>query len=119
MNWMKAIAICFMLLSTLVRISACVPLSPEKNLPEVRDQFTLKVKDSLKVVTWGCTKGTKCYITRKIFQRISEANATDSKPRTNKSSQGKHSKNDGKRNKNSPYLKWWSRTYSKNLMSNN
>ena len=119
MNWMKAIAICFMLLSTLVRISACVPLSPEKNLPEVRDQFTLKVKDSLKVVTWGCKKGTKCYITSKIFQRISEANATDSKPRTNKSSQGKHSKNDGKRNKNSPYLKWWSRTYSKNLMSNN
>ena len=115
MNWMKALATCVMLLSTLVRISACVPLSPEKNLPEDRDQFTLKIKDSLKVVKWGCAKGTKCYMKSKIFQRVSEANGIDSKPRKNKNSKSKRSKNDEKRNKSSPEFKM----LAKNLLKKN
>ena len=81
MNWMKTLAICVILISTLVRISPCVTLTAEKNLPEGRDQFTSKNKDSFKAVPWGCAKGTKCYMTIKILQRLSEANGIEFKPR--------------------------------------
>ena len=105
MNWMKALAICVILISTLVRISPCVTLTAEKNLPEGRDQFTSKNKDSFKAVPWGCAKGTKCYMTMKILQRLSEANGIAFKPRKNKSGKGEQSKSNENRNKSSLYLK--------------
>ena len=78
------------------------------SFPELQNHFTKEISDSLKVVKWGCAKGTKCFEQIELLKKIAENHGIKIKPlREKKYGKGKKAKkqaeDDGKRN--SAYFK--------------
>ena len=44
--------------------------APFISFPDIQNQFTKKISESLKEVKWGCANGTKCHDQNKLWRTI-------------------------------------------------